>query len=135
MRKRRSARIDKDFLDFEVRVLRQVNSVRKGDPYIMSLLSEKLCKLKRHKEAFEIDQRLVSRFPNDPVFRYNLACSYAQLEDFESALSELDLALKYGFSDIDYVFKDSDLKKLILRHRDRVLSLIKKYNWSKTGGT
>jgi tetratricopeptide (TPR) repeat protein len=40
---------------------------------------------------------------------YNLACAYARLKKRRQALENLDLAVKYGFDDTDYIAQDEDL--------------------------
>jgi hypothetical protein len=40
---------------------------------------------------------------------YNLACAYARTKNRKRALDNLDLAVKHGFNDIDYLEQDEDL--------------------------
>ena len=48
--------------------------------------------LKHAKETFEYG---VSRDPHYPLFHYNLACTYAEMDDLDRALTELGLAYQY----------------------------------------
>ena len=48
--------------------------------------------LNRAKETFEYG---ISRDPTYPIFHYNQACTYAEMDDLNSALAELSLAYKY----------------------------------------
>jgi len=48
--------------------------------------------LKHSREVFEFG---IARDPTYPIFHYNLACTYAEMDDLDRALSELGLAYRY----------------------------------------
>lgn len=54
-----------------------------------------------------------SLLPEDPTWRYNLACSLARFPNRASeALDELEKAIDLGFRDRDAIARDADLKRL-----------------------
>lgn len=127
MSARMKSRYKPEFLQFEARVLEAIASFRNVDPLILCRLSEDLCKLKRYREALRIDKQLVKRYPKDPVFRYNLACSYTQLRRYNHALRELNKAFKLGFKDKEHLYKDRDLRLLVQKHGKSLCRLLKKF--------
>ena len=65
----------------------------------------------------------VKLLPEDPVWRYNLACSLAYVPDRQgAAFDELKTAIDLGFRDSDAIAKDTDLKQLetLPRYRDLI---------------
>ncbi len=50
--------------------------------------------------------------PDDPTWRYNLACSEAKLGHFETALDELKKAIELGFRDPGVIESDGDFSAL-----------------------
>ena len=84
-----------------------------GDRYVLALLRQAA---KRHprdvdvlvplgdlmtskgllEEGLQIDLRLVSLLPADPVVHYNLACSYALLAKKDRAFEALERSIKLG---------------------------------------
>ncbi len=62
--------------------------------------------------------------PDDPTWRYNLACSLALLKRDDDALSELEQAIELGFRDVALIQRDSDLSAL--RKLPRFTALMKK---------
>ena len=60
--------------------------------------------------------------PEDPTWRYNLACSLAYFKNRRAeALDELEKAIDLGFRDADAIAKDNDLKRLSSEPRFREL--------------
>ncbi len=61
--------------------------------------------------------------PDDPVWRYNLACSLARRVDgADAALEALEKAISLGFRDADAIAADEDFRSL--RRNPRFLSLV-----------
>jgi len=50
--------------------------------------------------------------PTDPGDRYNMACALALLGKPDEALEQLDLAIEYGYRNIQHLFTDNDLESL-----------------------
>src|SRR6516164_5764231 len=66
----------------------------------------------RFAEGLQIDKRLVSLRPDDPLAHYNLACSYALLKKPEQALTTLRRAVELGYRDFRYMREDRDLDSI-----------------------
>jgi tetratricopeptide (TPR) repeat protein len=62
-----------------------------------------------YAEGLKIDQRLATLRKNDPIVRYNLACSYALLRQTDKAFKALNEAVALGYSDADHMDDDKDL--------------------------
>jgi len=73
-----------------------VAAVREGDPEAMREMCEKGVKL----------------LPDDPTWRYNLACSLAYYNKPDEALDELEHAIDLGFRDVEAIAADRDLARL-----------------------
>lgn len=54
----------------------------------------------------------VKLLPDDPTWRYNLACSLAHGKDRKAAFETLEKAIELGFRDADAIANDSDLQPL-----------------------
>jgi len=78
----------------------------------MTKLGEAYTRIRRFRSGLEIDQRLVACEPDNPVFRYNLACSHTLTGDLDRARDALLTALDLGFRDIDHLMGDPDLRRL-----------------------
>ena len=65
-----------------------------------------------YKEGLEVDKKLVHLKPEDPVVRYNLACSLSLLGKSKEALEELKNAILLGYDEFSYILEDPDLENL-----------------------
>ena len=65
----------------------------------------------------ETSRKGVKLLPDDPTWRFNLACSLSYLADKKSALDELEKAIDLGFRDADAIAADADLKRLAANRR------------------
>ncbi len=79
----------------------------------------------RFADGLQIDKRLVSLRPNDPLAHYNLACSYALLKKPEQAIKTLRRAVELGYHDFRYLREDRDLDSI--RHDPRFRQLLREY--------
>ena len=59
----------------------------------------------------------VKLLPDDPTWRYNLACALAGAKDPKPALDALEKAIDLGFRNADEIAKDRDFKKLAKNER------------------
>lgn len=121
-------RLEKIGQEFTVRWLRSEVERRPGNAEALSELANLLTKSGRYEEGLQVDLRLVSLRPEDPIVHYNLACSYALLTKREEALAELRKAVELGYEDRDFILRDGDLGSLHgdPRFRDIVESLGRK---------
>lgn len=65
-----------------------------------------------YEKGLEIDAKLVDLCPQEPTFRYNLACSYALLDMIEQSVAALRDAIRLGYNDLDYLEKDEYLENV-----------------------
>ena len=65
-----------------------------------------------HEKGLQIDQRLCSLRPKDPMIHYNLACSHALLKNIDAAFDALGKAILLGYNDIHHLERDKDLTYL-----------------------
>lgn len=63
----------------------------------------------------------VELLPDDPTWRFNLACSLAYFRNPNPALDALEKAIDLGFRDADVIAKDNDLKRLAKQTRFKEL--------------
>ena len=65
------------------------------------------------KTMRDASQKGVGLLPDDPTWRFNLACSLAHFDDCaKPALDELERAIDLGYRDADLIEKDADLARL-----------------------
>lgn len=60
----------------------------------------------------ELCRKGVDLFPDDPTWRYNLACALAYGKNHEPAYEALEKAIDLGFRDAKAIAEDNDLKRL-----------------------
>jgi tetratricopeptide (TPR) repeat protein len=70
-----------------------------------------------YAKGLKVDQRLAKLREDDPIVRYNLACSYALLKQADKAFAALAEAIELGYTDADHMDKDEDLDNV--RHDPR----------------
>ena len=105
-------RLEKIGEEFTVRWLRSEITRRPENADALSELANLLTKSGSYEEGLQVDLRLASLRPSDPIVHYNLACSYALLLKFEEALAELRKAVEFGYDDGDFISKDGDFRNL-----------------------
>lgn len=116
-------------LDFEISFYE--NLLKEHPDFVDALiaLGDAYTKKGRYKEGLEIDQRLVKLKPDDPVVRYNLACSYSLLKMSDLCLGALEKAIHLGYRefelmeedpDLEFIKKDSRYRELLSRHINKI---------------
>jgi len=65
------------------------------------------------QKGLDADVRLSGLKPDDPVIFYNLACSYALLNQTRAALNALSKAIELGYDDFRHLRSDRDLENLL----------------------
>ena len=65
-----------------------------------------------YDKGLQIDKRLARLRKDDPIIHYNLACSLALLSHKDQAFTALKRAIELGYSDFEYLKRDSDLRSL-----------------------
>lgn len=105
-----SAQEQKD-LDIAIGFLEGV--VKRDPEYIeaLQLLGDDYTRRGAYQSGLAVDERLATLRPREPLIQYNLACSYALLDQPEQAAAALDRALAHGYRDFKWLARDPDLKK------------------------
>lgn len=104
--------LDRSALLFEAEVLDQLVTREPENVAYLAALGQVCSKLKHHARGLVVDRRLVTVKPDDPTFRYNLACSLVLTGDLDGACAELLRAIDLGYRDFDHLMVDEDLLEL-----------------------
>ncbi len=99
--------------DFEIAFLEGVLSRRPNYVDAMIPLAEAYTRKGFFEKGLKVDQRLVALRSNDPIVRYNLACSYALAGKTGLAFRAIKCAVSLGYDDFEHLDNDPDL--LLLR--------------------
>ncbi|MGQ9591447.1 MAG: TPR end-of-group domain-containing protein [Planctomycetota bacterium] len=83
-----------------------------GDMAILAELADLYARQGLYERSLETDEELVAAEPENPVFRYNLACSLSALGRIDRAFEALEKALELGYEAIDEMRSDPDLENL-----------------------
>lgn len=104
--------------------------IRRAPDYVeaLQLLGDGYTRRGRFDDGLRVDELLVKLQPNDPLIRYNLACSYSLTGRMESAFATLNYAIDRGYRDFLWLAEDPDLAPFretpfYRRLRTRILSL------------
>ncbi len=82
------------------------------DPEALDFLAHHYTRAGRIAEGLALDRRLVALRPEDPVARYNLACSLALSGERDQAIAALRDAVRRGYREADHARADEDLAAL-----------------------
>ena len=69
----------------------------------------------RDDDAFQmrkVCRKATEIFPEEPVWRYNLACSYAKAGKMDEALDALEKAIRLGYRNSAAISADADMKSI-----------------------
>jgi hypothetical protein len=99
-------------LDFEVVFFERVVERDRCFVDALRVLAELLTHRKSYQRGLQVDQRLARLRPDDPLVRYNLACSYALVRALRSATKALREAVELGYDDFDFMEEDPDLDNI-----------------------
>ncbi len=117
-------------LDIEIGFLEGL--LRRDPAYcdVLQLLADDYTRRGRFAEGLDLDLRLATLRPQEPMVHYNLACSYALTDQHAKALAAISKAIDLGYNDFRYMSRDPDLAAFRktsyyrrLRERIRKLSL------------
>lgn len=97
-------------LSFEIDFCRTILRRQPYDLPLLEMLAGLLTRDGRIEEGLEMDRRIVSLDPENPVGHYNLACSLALQNDTEDAILSLRAALERGYEDFAWMMEDPDLE-------------------------
>jgi tetratricopeptide (TPR) repeat protein len=99
-------------LDFEIDFFERILSRDPNYVEVLTQLGELFSEKGCYRRALQVDLRLSQLRPRSDTVMYNLACSYAMLNQGAEALSALRRAIALGFSDAEFLLADSDLASL-----------------------
>lgn len=99
-------------LDFEVAFFERVVERDRCFVDALRVLAELLTHRKSYQRGLQVDQRLARLRPDDPLVRYNLACSYALVRALRNATKALREAVELGYDDFDFMEEDPDLDNI-----------------------
>jgi tetratricopeptide (TPR) repeat protein len=116
---------DQNQLEFELDFFGGVLSRNPDYVDVLRVMGNLLTLKGRFADGLQIDKRLVTLRPNDPLAHYNLACSYALLKRPEQSLKTLRRAVELGYRDFRYMREDHDLDSI--RHDPRFRQLLREY--------
>ncbi len=102
----------RNLIERQCRVLEyQVDTVPE-DVRARILLSATFVQLGKDKDASQHLEMAVAMRPNDPNTLYNAACTYGMLGMKAESLAMLKRAIECGFTDMEWISRDSDLSSL-----------------------
>ena len=129
MRKEHAPKIlrKKEDIDFEIAFY---ENILKDTPHFIEALSaigDLYTKAGEWQKGLEADIKLSHLRPEDAVVFYNLACSYALLNQTRTALAVLTKAIDFGYDDFKHLKTDADLDNLLKdEHFQRYIKQLEK---------
>jgi tetratricopeptide (TPR) repeat protein len=114
MRKEHASKIyrKKEDIDFEIAFY---ENILKDTPHFIEALGaigDLYTRAGLWQKGLEVDIKLSHLRPEDAVVFYNLACSYALLNQTRTALGALTKAIDFGYDDFEHLKGDTDLDNL-----------------------
>jgi tetratricopeptide (TPR) repeat protein len=116
---------DQNQLDFELDFFAGILERQPDFVDVLRVMGNNLTLKGRYAQGLQIDKRLVSLRPTDPLAHYNLACSYALLKRADQAIKTLRRAVELGYRDFRYMSEDHDLDSI--RHDPRFRQLLREF--------
>ena len=115
MRKEHAPKIlrKKEDIDFEIAFY---ENILKDTPHFVEALGaigDLYTRAGEWQKGLEVDIKLSHMRPEDAVVFYNLACSYALLNQTRMALVALTKAIDFGYDDFKHLKTDADLDNLL----------------------
>ena len=99
-------------IEFQIGLFETALSLGRDDLSLVAELAELYTRAGRYRDGLVLDEKLVRREPENPIFRYNLACSLSLVGEVDRAFEELEQALGLGFKDVKLLLEDRDLDRL-----------------------
>ena len=98
--------------DFEIEFFERIALREPNYVEVLTCLGELFSEKKLYRRALKVDLRLSLLRPQNSTVMYNLACTYALLNQSRKALAALRRACELGFDEVSYLLDDSDLDSL-----------------------
>lgn len=119
---------DTETLDFEIEFYEKLLKKQPAEISVLIPLGDVYTKRGLYEKGLLIDQKLVTLKPEEPIFYYNLACSFSLVKKKREALKNLKKAFELGYQDFEFIKQDKDLDNI--RFDSQFNHLIKKYKKS-----
>ena len=103
----------KDDMEFEILFYEKILKTAPNFIEALTNLGDLYTKAGYWQKGLEVDMRLSKLRPEDPMISYNLACSYALLNQPRPALNALSKAVESGYDDFEFLLTDPDLENLL----------------------
>jgi len=131
MRKKQVPRLSQKQDDIEFEIAFYENILKDAPNFVQALtvLGDLYTRAGHWQKGLKVDLKLFSLRPSDPLVLYNLACSYALLNQARPAFTALSRAIELGYDDFTYLKNDTDLENLL--KDEHVLDFIKKLEKKK----
>ena len=115
MRKEYTPKVSRKKDDVEFEIAFYENILKQTPDFIEALIAvgDLYTRAGFWQKGLEVDLKLVNLRPDDSVIYYNLACSYALLNQTRPALSALSKAIEFGYNDFKHLREDPDLENLL----------------------
>jgi tetratricopeptide (TPR) repeat protein len=98
--------------EFQTFVHEEALRLRPDDVDALAWLASTYTRRGRLEDGLALDRRLVELRPEDPIVRYNLACSLSLTRRLDEAVERLRQAIALGYSDFEHLERDADLENL-----------------------
>ncbi len=103
----------KEDIEFEIGFYEKIIADTPDFIEALAALGDLYTKAGYWQKGLDVDVRLSALKPDDPVISYNLACSYALLNQTRAALNALSKAIELGYDDFRHLRSDRDLENLL----------------------
>jgi tetratricopeptide (TPR) repeat protein len=115
MRKEHAAKLSrkKEDIDFEIAFYENILKNTPNFFQALTVIGDLYTRAGLWQKGLDVDLKLSQLRPEDPVVFYNLACSYALLNQTRAALSALTRAIDFGYDDFEHLKGDTDLDNLL----------------------
>lgn len=115
MRKEHAPKAPRKKEDIEFEISFYENILKETPNFVQALIAigDLYTKAGHWQKGLDIDVKLSALKPDDPIVFYNLACSYALLNQTRPALNALSKAIELGYDDFEHLRTDSDLENLL----------------------
>lgn len=115
MRKEYAPKISrkKEDIDFEIAFYENILKCTPNFIEALSAIGDLYTRAGMWQKGLEVDLKLSRLRPEDSIVFYNLACSYALLNQTRMALGALTRAIDCGYDDFEYLKEDTDLDNLL----------------------
>jgi len=117
----------KEDIDFEIAFYEDILKDTPNFIEALSAIGEAYTRAGLWQKGLEADIKLSHLRPKDAIVFYNLACSYALLNQTRASLGALTKAIDFGYDDFEHLKGDTDLDNLLKdEHFQRYIKQLEK---------